>query len=188
MCSESWKHATGPPRAWNKNLGRRSYSIQVRWWLNPFIKRCLQTQHETTESWITIFMIIFSSEDYFPGRNLLGKRRYFSGIVALRPLTPLTYKQNAVNAFIPTSKTPLTPLYQQGAPLTPLAFRLNAVNAVIPEKTCLFKKSDFLTPWRMRNSWSIMYLTKDYEAFRAYTVKLARAKLLAKAAGKLIHR
>ena len=81
-----------------------------------------------------------------PGRNFLGKRRYFSGIVALTPLTPLTYKQNAVNAFIPTSKTPLTPLYQQGAPLMPLAFRLNAVNAVIPEKTCLFKKSDFLTP------------------------------------------
>ena len=40
----------------------------------------------------------------------------------------------------------------------------------------------------MRNSWSIMYLTEDYEAYRAYTVKLARAKLFAKAAGKLIHR
>ena len=37
-----------------------------------------------------------------PGRTFLGKRRYFSGIVALTPLTPLTYKQNAVNAFIPT--------------------------------------------------------------------------------------
>ena len=69
-----------------------------------------------------------------PGRTFLEKRRYFSGIVALTPLTPLTYKQNAVNAFIPTSKTPLTPLYRQGTPLTPLAFRLNAVNAVIPEK------------------------------------------------------
>ena len=34
----------------------------------------------------------------------LGKRRYFSGIAALTPLTPLTYKQNAVNAFIPTKK------------------------------------------------------------------------------------
>ena len=67
-----------------------------------------------------------------PGRTFLGKRRYFSGIVALTPLTPLTYKQNAVNAFIPTSKTPLTPLYRQGTPLTRLAFRLNAVNAVIP--------------------------------------------------------
>ena len=32
------------------------------------------------------------------------KRRYFSGIAALPPLTPLTYKQNAVNAFIPTKK------------------------------------------------------------------------------------
>ena len=72
----------------------------------------------------------------FPGRTFLGKRRYFSGIVALTPLTPLTYKQNAVNAFIPTSRTPLTPL----------AFRLNAVNAVIPEKTCVFIKSDFFTP------------------------------------------
>ena len=47
----------------------------------------------------------------FPGRTFLGKRRYFSGIAALTPLTPLTYKQNAVNAFIPTKKTPLTPLY-----------------------------------------------------------------------------
>ena len=34
----------------------------------------------------------------------LGKRRYFSGIAALTPLTPSTYKQNAVNAFIPTKK------------------------------------------------------------------------------------
>ena len=39
-----------------------------------------------------------------PGRTFLGKRRYFSGIAALTPLTPLTYKQNAVNAFIPTKK------------------------------------------------------------------------------------
>ena len=46
-----------------------------------------------------------------PGRTFLGKRRYFSGIAALTPLTPLTYKQNAVNAFIPTKKTPLTPLF-----------------------------------------------------------------------------
>ena len=75
----------------------------------------------------------------FPGRTFLGKRRCFSGIAALTPLTPLTYKQNAVNAFILTKKTPLTPL-------TPLAFRLNAVNAVIPEKTCVYKKSDFLPP------------------------------------------
>ena len=37
-----------------------------------------------------------------PGRTFLGKRHYFSGIAALTPLTPLTYKQNAVNAFIPT--------------------------------------------------------------------------------------
>ena len=83
---------------------------------------------------------------FLPGRTFLGKRRYFSDIVALTPLTPLTYKQNAVNAFILTSKTPLTPLYRQRKPLTPLAFRLNAVNAVIPEETCVFKKSDFLTP------------------------------------------
>ena len=54
----------------------------------------------------------------FPGRTFLGKRRYFSGIASLTPLTPLTYKQNAVNAFIPTKKTPLTPLYRQGTPLT----------------------------------------------------------------------
>ena len=54
----------------------------------------------------------------YPGRTFLGKRRYFSGIAALTPLTPLTYKQNAVNAFIPTKKTPLTPLYRQGTPLT----------------------------------------------------------------------
>ena len=59
----------------------------------------------------------------YPGRTFLGKRRYFSGIAALTPLTPLTYKQNAVNAFIPTSKTPLTPLYRQKkTPLTPLFF------------------------------------------------------------------
>ena len=45
-------------------------------------------------------------ENYDPGRTFLGKRRYFSGIAALTPLTPLTYKQNAVNAFIPTKKTP----------------------------------------------------------------------------------
>ena len=74
-----------------------------------------------------------------PGRTFLGKRRYFSGIAALTPLTPLTYKQNAVNTFIPTKKAPLTPL-------KPLAFQLNAVNAVIPEKTCVYKKYDFLTP------------------------------------------
>ena len=66
---------------------------------------------------------------------------------------------------------PLTPLYQQGTPLMPLAFRLNAVNAVIPEKTCVYKKSDFLTTWRMRNSWSIIYLIEDYEAFRAYLLE-----------------
>ena len=53
-----------------------------------------------------------------PGRTFLGKRHYFSGIAALTPLTPLTYKQNAVNAFIPTKKTALTPLYRQGTPLT----------------------------------------------------------------------
>ena len=64
---------------------------------------------------------------YYPGRTFLGKRRYFSGIAALTPLTPLTYKQNAVNAFIPTKKTPLTPLF----------FRLNAVNAFIPTKNAV---------------------------------------------------
>ena len=63
---------------------------------------------------------------------------------------------------------PLSPLYRQGMTLTPLAFRLSAVNAVITEKTCVYKKSDFPTPRRIRNSWSIIYLTKDYEAFRAY--------------------
>ena len=52
-----------------------------------------------------------------PGRTFLGKRRYFSGIAVVTPLTPLTYKQNAVNAFILTIKTPLTPLYRQGTPL-----------------------------------------------------------------------
>ena len=61
---------------------------------------------------------ILSTNTGFPGRTFLGKRRYFSGIAALTPLTPLTYKQNAVNAFIPTKKTPLTPLYRQGTPLT----------------------------------------------------------------------
>ena len=39
-----------------------------------------------------------------PGRTFLGKRRYFSGIAASTPLTPLTYKQNAVNVFISTKK------------------------------------------------------------------------------------
>ena len=109
-----------------------------------------------------------------PGSNFFGKTPLFfrySGVNAANAVNLQAYKQNAVNAFIPTSKTPLTPLYRQGTPLTPLAFRLNAVNAVIPEKTCVFKKSDFLTPWRMRNSWSIMYLTKDYEAFRAYFLR-----------------
>ena len=90
-----------------------------------------------------------STQFVCPGRTFLGKRHYFSGIAALTPLTPLTYKQNAVNAFIPTKKTPLTPL-------TPLAFRLNAVNAVIPEKICVIKKSDFPTPWTMRISWLII--------------------------------
>ena len=46
----------------------------------------------------------FGNNYYHPGRTFLGKRRYFSGIAALTPLTPLTYKQNAVNAFIPTKK------------------------------------------------------------------------------------
>ena len=41
---------------------------------------------------------------WHPGRTFSGKRRYFSSIAALTPLTPLTYKQNAVNAFIPTKK------------------------------------------------------------------------------------
>ena len=46
--------------------------------------------------------IVKVNREIVPGSNFLGKRRYFSGIVALTPLTPLTYKQNAVNAFIPT--------------------------------------------------------------------------------------
>ena len=74
-----------------------------------------------------------------PGSNFYGKTPLFFRYSGVNAAT-------AVNAFIPTSKTPLTPLYRQGTPLTPLAFRLNAVNAVIPEKTCVFKKSDFLTP------------------------------------------
>ena len=78
----------------------------------------------------------------YPGRTFLGKRRYVSGIAALTPLTPLTYKQNAVNAFIPTKKTPLTPLYRQGTPLTLLT--RNTVNAAGAEKTCVFKKLIFL--------------------------------------------
>ena len=51
-------------------------------------------------------LTIFDRTDVMdnPGRTFLGKHRYFSGIVALTPLTPLTYKQNAVNAFIPTEK------------------------------------------------------------------------------------
>ena len=61
---------------------------------------------------------IFLAGAAHPGRTFLGKRRYFSGIAALTPLMPLTYKQNAVNAFIPTKKTPLTPLYRQETPLT----------------------------------------------------------------------
>ena len=46
---------------------------------------------------------------------------------------PLTYKQNAVNAFIPAKKTPLTSLYQQGTPLTLLYHK----------KTCVYKKLIF---------------------------------------------
>ena len=41
---------------------------------------------------------------HLPGRTFLVKRRYYPDIAALTPLTPLTYKQNAVNAFIPTKK------------------------------------------------------------------------------------
>ena len=62
-----------------------------------------------------------------PGRTFLGKRRYFSGIAALTPLTPLTYKQNAVNAFIPTKKNAVNDFIPTR----------NTVNAVIPEKTCV---------------------------------------------------
>ena len=69
----------------------------------------------------TFFNTLAYFKHWIPGRTFLGKRRYFSGIAALTPLTPLTYKQNAVNAFIPTKKTPLTPLYRQK----------NAVNAAI---------------------------------------------------------
>ena len=47
-----------------------------------------------------------------PGRTFMGKLSYFSGIAALTPLTPLTYKQNA-----------LTPLYRQKNDV-------NAVNGV----------------------------------------------------------
>ena len=80
----------------------------------------------------------FSSEtengvcNCFPGRTFLAKRRYFSGIAALTPLTPLTYKQNAVNAFIPTKNA-----VNAFIPTT------NTVNAVIPEKTCVYKKLIF---------------------------------------------
>ena len=74
-----------------------------------------------------------------PGRTFLGKRRYFSGIAALKPLTPLTYKQNAVNAFIPTKKTPSD---KKNAVNAFIPTR-NTVNAVIPEKTCAFKKLIF---------------------------------------------
>ena len=42
--------------------------------------------------------------------------------------------------------------------------------AVIPEKTCVFKKLIF-SLWRMRNSRSIIYLTKD-QAFRARSLGL----------------
>ena len=95
-------------------------------------------KNNVTDGWISRWPIrpsVWNLEIFHknPGRTFLGKRRYFSGIAALTPLTPLTYKQNAVNAFIPTKKTPL-------------AFRLNAVNAVIPEKTCVYEKSDFLPP------------------------------------------
>ena len=50
-------------------------------------------------------------------------------------------------------------------PLTLLAFRLNAVNAVMPGKTCVYKKSDFLTPWRETNgqSFSWQRITKLLE-------------------------
>ena len=74
-----------------------------------------------------------------PGRTFLGKRRYFSGIAALTPLTPLTYKQNAVNAFIPTKKNAVNAFIPTR----------NTVNAVIPEKTCVFKKLIF----SLREEW-----------------------------------
>ena len=76
----------------------------------------LETSSNRNDNLNMLFMLILQLGR--PGRTFLGKRRYFSGIAALTPLTPLTYKQNAVNAFIPTKKTPLTPLYRQGTPLT----------------------------------------------------------------------
>ena len=86
-----------------------------------------------------------------PGSNFFGKM-------------PLFFRYNGVNAvnlqakrrqrLYTDKKMPLTLLYQK--------------------KTCVYKKSDFLTPWRMRNSRSIIYLTKDYEAFRAYFLESVR--------------
>ena len=43
--------------------------------------------------------------------------------------------------------------------------RWNPINAFIPEKTSVY----FFTPWRIRNSWSVIkFSTKGCEAFRAF--------------------
>ena len=100
------------------------------------IQFVLENLSRTPKDVLKKVMTVWEQEHItYPGRTFLGKRRYFSGIVVKMPLTPLTHKQNAVNAFIPTR-----------TPLTPLAFRLNAVNAAVHEKTCVHKKSEFFTP------------------------------------------
>ena len=66
------------------------------------LKLVKENQHLLDIMFVRLFQKILAP--YRPGRTFLGKRRYFSGIAALKPLTPLTYKQNAVNAFIPTKK------------------------------------------------------------------------------------
>ena len=92
----------------------------------------------------------FKKISWLPGSNLFGK-------------TPLFFRYsgvNAVNAFIPTR---------------------NAVNAVsVPverrsrcytKKNCVYKKSDFLTPWRMRNLWSTKFFDTRLRSFRAYLIE-----------------
>ena len=123
----------GFPRFKNSPMRRRRLCARQAWYTSESLSNQLE---DFTSVWVNRICFLEGSLEFFtqltplhnlqlntcdPGRTFLGKRRYFSGIAALTPLTPLTYKQNAVNAFIPTSKTPLTPLYRQK----------NAVNAAI---------------------------------------------------------
>ena len=135
LSSPNYKEGHFNPSMWSNNLncsmigaedpihGNMSKSPKSKSATKLQIKINLSRQdHRAQTLWRNNFLH-WRKKCRHPGRTFLGKRRYFSGIAALTPLTPLTNKRNVVNAFIPT-KTPLTALF----------FLSNDVKAFTPTK------------------------------------------------------